>query len=147
MTPLNGVDFEAIAQEIYNQKDKFLDREWGNDCTWEVINEKDFIKTIAQAFKEAFDRGVAETEKRLLLSRVQLPERKTPADLEDYNAHLFNACLDSIKLVPMNLDELIPSEDTIMETDKIDWDDPLGVYYFIRAHIQAALGEKKDGEM
>lgn len=64
MTHANGVDFEAIAREIYSQKDKFLDREWGNDCTWEVINEKDFIKTIALALKDAFDRGVAETEKR-----------------------------------------------------------------------------------
>jgi len=30
----------------------------------------------------------------------------------------------------------VPSEDEIMETDRIDWDEPLGVYHFILAKLK-----------
>jgi hypothetical protein len=143
MTPLNGVDFEAIAREIVEDR--------------HGLSAPLLIKDFAGQLRLAYERGVTETEKRLLLSRVQMPERKTPADLEDYNAHLFNACLDAIKLVPMNLpsDEEIHAEMVKLVKRKDDegswfcaiWGAgfALGAEW-LRARTQAALGEKKDGE-
>jgi len=126
----------------------------------------------------AAKKAWAACEKRLLLSRVELPERKIGPRANDprYYEGIWNEILDQIKLVPVNPEDgpvtefeekwipakqlfapmllnMLPSEEQISQrylTDRNE-NDPYanGVwscYDFIRNHIQAALGEKKESE-
>jgi hypothetical protein len=172
MTPLNGVAFEAIARET-----AAIPKEGGpefsnsNQMAKFLIYVELVERRISQALKEQYERGVAETEKRLLLSRVETPSNdailelaKIVARAGDSGYAFADGCYwyrDNLKLVPMNLPsdemEILAAQEHIKEKtknperyaesklDHIYTSFRAGVNWH-RAHIQAALGEKKDGE-
>ncbi len=124
---MNNDAFEKKAQEIYAQKNKFLEKEWGYDCCWMEINQEDFEKVISQALKETYEAAT----KAALGSRVVLPERKdtkacwldrTDKTLTKDEIHFanlgFNECLDSIKLLPLTAEQvcdLLPIQEDFVE--------------------------------
>lgn len=109
-----------------------------------------------------FKQGYEAAERRLLLSRVVMPERKpdisktlNPDVEEMISFEGFNDCLDQIKLLPLTaeqVDSFFPSEYENSEAAKTfcqTMEAKSGFLYgvqWLRAHIAAKLGEKKDGE-
>jgi hypothetical protein len=158
MTLANGVDFEAIARGIIIKM---------NAQSFHDAHEIDstLLELIIAALKHSYERGVAETEKRLLLSRVETPSNdailelaKIVARAGDSGDAFVDGCYwyrDNLKLVPMNL----PSDEEINEfvfnkygIENFMLPKPMQesvgveVIRWFRSHIHAALGEKKDGE-
>jgi hypothetical protein len=49
------------------------------------------------------------------------------------------ACEHTKQSLSKEIERAMPSEDEVMETDKVDWDDPLGVYHYIREEMRKRL--------
>jgi len=84
----------------------------------EHVNASFMPKDMALAIWQA-------CEKRLLLSKVQLPERKIIKEIDEYACRTedpelafeegFNECLDSIKLAPL---DIFPSDEELMKRNE-----------------------------
>lgn len=137
-------------------------REGVYDCYEWMLDaiEKAFEKWMATEGTKACEKicqaAVADTEKRLLLSRVELPTiDKIHTASCRYNYHSDDKAFakhfafkegaewyrDNLNLVPINLDEIMPSQEEFYAQSCAIGDSCL-LYEWLRQHIQAAIGGK-----
>lgn len=112
----HGKAYCLTCGESNNENDgsaKAFEKWWRNNPKNELVLDTEnspISKSAYENDQEVWQAAVADTEKRLLLSRVELPERleedyttMSAQDLTFAEGH--NSCLDAIKLVPMKIEE------------------------------------------